>query len=95
VTVEGVQTFLRSGKNTFVQSGKRHRLENPGKVTLEVVLVMLSMGMVAPILPLYGKTFGASTTLVGYVPKVSKAASARKMSRRLNIFSSAVHRFLK
>jgi len=32
-----------------------------------VVLVMLGMGMVAPILPLYGKTFGASTTLVGFL----------------------------
>lgn len=32
-----------------------------------VVLVMLGMGMVAPILPLYGKTFGVSTTLVGFL----------------------------
>ena len=41
VTVEGVETFVRSGESTFVQSGKRHRLENPGKVTLEVIEVQL------------------------------------------------------
>jgi len=28
-------------ENTFVQSGKRHRLENPGKVVLEVIEVQL------------------------------------------------------
>jgi len=41
VTVEGVETFVRSGESTFVQSGKKHRLENPGKVTLEVIEVQL------------------------------------------------------
>jgi len=41
VTVEGVETFVRSGEGTFVQSGRRHRLENPGKVTLEVIEVQL------------------------------------------------------
>ncbi|MCL6449641.1 MAG: hypothetical protein K6U04_16175 [Armatimonadetes bacterium] len=29
------------GENTFVRSGKRHRLENPGKVVLEVIKVQL------------------------------------------------------
>lgn len=33
--------MVRSGEGTFVQSGKRHRLENPGKVTLEVIEVQL------------------------------------------------------
>jgi len=32
---------VRSGESTFVQSGKRHRLENPGKVVLEVIEVQL------------------------------------------------------
>jgi len=41
VTVEGVETFVRSGESTFVQSEKKHRLENPGKVTLEVIEVQL------------------------------------------------------
>jgi len=41
VTVEGVETFVRSGESTFVQSGRKHRLENPGKVPLEVIEVQL------------------------------------------------------
>lgn len=41
VTVEGTEAFVRSGESTFVKSGKRHRLENPGKITLEVIEVQL------------------------------------------------------
>lgn len=41
VTVEGVGSFVRSGESTFVQTGFKHRLENPGKVLLEVIEVQL------------------------------------------------------
>ena len=41
VTVEGVENFIRSGESTFVQCGYKHRLENPGKVLLEVIEVQL------------------------------------------------------
>ncbi|MCL6448082.1 MAG: mannose-1-phosphate guanylyltransferase/mannose-6-phosphate isomerase [Armatimonadetes bacterium] len=41
VTVEGVETFVRSGESTFVPSGQKHRLENPGKIVLEVIEVQL------------------------------------------------------
>lgn len=41
VTVEGVESFVRSGESTFVKAGYKHRLENPGKVLLEVIEVQL------------------------------------------------------
>ncbi|GAB6181521.1 mannose-1-phosphate guanylyltransferase/mannose-6-phosphate isomerase [Desulfotomaculum defluvii] len=41
VTIEGVENIIRSGESTFVQTGYKHRLENPGKVLLEVIEVQL------------------------------------------------------
>ena len=41
VTVGDNETFVRSGESTFVKSGYKHRLENPGKVLLEVIEVQL------------------------------------------------------
>ena len=39
VTVENEEYFVRSGESTFVKSGYKHRLENMGKVLLEVIEV--------------------------------------------------------
>ncbi len=33
--------FLRQGESTFVRSGMRHRLKNPGIIPLEVIEVQL------------------------------------------------------
>ena len=41
VTIEGEEFFVRSGESTYVQTGYKHRLENPGKVPLEVIEVQL------------------------------------------------------
>ncbi len=41
VTVDASVNFVRSGESTFVKSGYKHRLENPGKVLLEVIEVQL------------------------------------------------------
>ncbi|RYD01277.1 hypothetical protein N752_30235 [Desulforamulus aquiferis] len=41
VTVEGEEFFVRSGESTYVKTGFKHRLENPGKVNLEVIEVQL------------------------------------------------------
>lgn len=41
VTVEGKEYLVRSGESTFVKTGLKHRLENPGKVLLEVIEVQL------------------------------------------------------
>lgn len=41
VTVEDQEFFVRSGESTYVQTGHKHRLENPGKVLLEVIEVQL------------------------------------------------------
>lgn len=41
VTIDDVEEFVRSGESTFVKTGCRHRLENPGKVLLEVIEVQL------------------------------------------------------
>jgi mannose-1-phosphate guanylyltransferase/mannose-6-phosphate isomerase len=41
VAVEGNEYLVRSGESTFVKAGLKHRLENPGKVLLEVIEVQL------------------------------------------------------
>ena len=41
VTVEDNDYLVRSGESTFVKTGLKHRLENPGKVLLEVIEVQL------------------------------------------------------
>lgn len=41
VTVDGQEYLVRSGESTFVKSGLKHRLENPGKISLEVIEVQL------------------------------------------------------
>ncbi|SFG22705.1 mannose-1-phosphate guanylyltransferase (GDP) /mannose-6-phosphate isomerase, type 2 [Desulfotomaculum arcticum] len=41
VTVNSSVNFVCSGESTFVKSGYKHRLENPGKVLLEVIEVQL------------------------------------------------------
>lgn len=38
---DGEEYFLRPGESTFVQSGVRHRLENPGKIPLEMIEVAI------------------------------------------------------
>jgi mannose-1-phosphate guanylyltransferase/mannose-6-phosphate isomerase len=39
IEIEGVEKVLRSGESIFVNSGVKHRLENRGKVLLEVIEV--------------------------------------------------------
>ncbi|MFZ5596523.1 MAG: mannose-1-phosphate guanylyltransferase/mannose-6-phosphate isomerase [Bacillota bacterium] len=41
VTVEGQDKFVRSGESTFVHIGQKHRMENPGRIMLEVIEVQL------------------------------------------------------
>jgi len=41
VIIDGVEKLVRSGESTFVSGGQKHRLENPGKVVLEVIEVQL------------------------------------------------------
>ena len=41
VVVEGEEYFLRNGESTFVKSGLKHRLENPGLIPLEVIEVQI------------------------------------------------------
>ncbi|MEG6521762.1 mannose-1-phosphate guanylyltransferase/mannose-6-phosphate isomerase [Desulfotomaculum sp. 1211_IL3151] len=41
VTIEGIENIVPSGESIFVKTGYRHRLENPGKVLLEVIEVQL------------------------------------------------------
>ncbi|WP_406662612.1 mannose-1-phosphate guanylyltransferase/mannose-6-phosphate isomerase [Methanolobus sp. ZRKC3] len=41
VQVDGEQYFLRQGESTFIRSGMKHRLSNPGKVPLEIIEVQL------------------------------------------------------
>jgi len=41
VTIEGQEKLILTGESTFVKSGHRHRLANPGRVVLEVIEVQL------------------------------------------------------
>jgi mannose-1-phosphate guanylyltransferase/mannose-6-phosphate isomerase len=41
VTVEGEEYFVRNGESTFVKSGLKHRLENPGKLPLEMIEIQI------------------------------------------------------
>ncbi len=41
VTVDDREFLLRKGESTFIPMGSRHRLENPGKITLEVIEVQI------------------------------------------------------
>ncbi|AEK20111.1 mannose-1-phosphate guanylyltransferase/mannose-6-phosphate isomerase [Methanococcus maripaludis] len=41
VTVEGNEYFVRNGESTFVKSGLKHRLENPGKLPLELIEIQI------------------------------------------------------
>lgn len=41
VTIEGNESFVKSGESIYVSLGKKHRLENPGKVLLEVIEVQI------------------------------------------------------
>ena len=41
VVVEGKEYYLRNGESTFVKSGLKHRLENPGLIPLEIIEVQI------------------------------------------------------
>ena len=41
VTVDDKEYFLRPGESTFVPSGIKHRLENPGKIPAEIIEVAI------------------------------------------------------
>jgi mannose-1-phosphate guanylyltransferase/mannose-6-phosphate isomerase len=41
VELDGETRLLRQGESTFVRSGMRHRLKNPGIIPLEVIEVQL------------------------------------------------------
>jgi len=41
VHVDGKEFFLRPGESTFIRSGVKHRLSNPGKLQLEIIEVQL------------------------------------------------------
>jgi len=39
VTIDGETIFLTENESTFIPVGKSHRLENPGKIPLELIEV--------------------------------------------------------
>ena len=41
IIVDGEEVLLRSGESTFVPAGAIHRIENPGKVPLEVIEIQI------------------------------------------------------
>ncbi|ENN96232.1 mannose-1-phosphate guanylyltransferase/mannose-6-phosphate isomerase [Methanocaldococcus villosus KIN24-T80] len=41
VVIEGKEYLIRAGESIFVKSGLKHRLENPGKIPLEVIEIQV------------------------------------------------------
>lgn len=41
ITVDGKEILLRQGESTFVPAGSLHRIENPGKIPLEIIEVQI------------------------------------------------------
>lgn len=41
VQVNGDKFFVRPGESTFIRAGEKHRLSNPGKVSLEIIEVQI------------------------------------------------------
>lgn len=41
VTIDGEERFVRAGESIFMKAGQKHRLENPGKMLLEIIEVQL------------------------------------------------------
>ena len=41
VTVDDEVKFVRSGESIFFKEGQKHRLENPGKIPLEIIEVQM------------------------------------------------------
>jgi mannose-1-phosphate guanylyltransferase/mannose-6-phosphate isomerase len=41
ITVDGEEKLLKNGESTFIPAGTVHRLENPGKIPLEVIEVQI------------------------------------------------------
>jgi mannose-1-phosphate guanylyltransferase/mannose-6-phosphate isomerase len=41
VTIDGVERFVRSGESIYMKAGQKHRLENPGKIPLEIIEVQM------------------------------------------------------
>lgn len=41
VTIDDKVTFVRSGESIFMKEGQKHRLENPGKINLEIIEVQM------------------------------------------------------
>lgn len=41
VTIEGIEYLVPSGESIFIKPGQKHRLENPGKTTLEIIEVQM------------------------------------------------------
>lgn len=41
ITIDGKESFVRSGESVFMKSGQKHRLENTGKIPLVVIEVQL------------------------------------------------------
>ena len=41
VTIDGVEQFVRTGESIFMKAGQKHRLENPGKIPLEIIEVQM------------------------------------------------------
>ncbi|MFL0196624.1 mannose-1-phosphate guanylyltransferase/mannose-6-phosphate isomerase [Clostridium sp. WILCCON 0269] len=41
VTIDGLEKFIPAGESIFIKPGQKHRLENPGKIPLDIIEVQM------------------------------------------------------
>jgi len=84
VTVEGEETFVRSGESTYVKSGFKHRLENPGKVLLEVIEVQLGEYLEEDDIVRIEDDFGRATGISEFLSSYKEVAATTEKDEKMN-----------
>ena len=41
VTIDDIEKLVSAGESIFIKPGQKHRLENPGKIPLEIIEVQM------------------------------------------------------
>jgi mannose-1-phosphate guanylyltransferase/mannose-6-phosphate isomerase len=78
VTVENEEFFVRSGESTFVKSGYKHRLENMGKVPLEVIEVQLGEYLEEDDIVRFEDDFGRTTIESEIMSFINEVAATKE-----------------
>lgn len=79
VTVENIESIVRSGESTFVESGHKHRLENVGKILLEVIEVQLGEYLREDDIVRFEDDFGRTTAKSKFLSPYKEVATNQRI----------------